>query len=1028
MPTQIGSNPNVITGLASGMDTKNIIEQMIAAERKKIEPIEVRKEEKKLELDAWKQVEVFLETTKVTADVLSKKTLWEGKIVTSSHPEIVEATATSGAKPGKHTLIVDKLALNHQIASQGFETKEDQIARGEVQITIGDSPPEKIIIDETNDNLQGYTDAVNALDTDVTASIIKTGNTERPFQVVLTSKKTGKEGELNIVSTPSTEGPMPMFDPYYSQPSEWQGIEKAKEIPKQPTGTGASTAIPELIGTYTGTEPIDLTFTVVNTGIVGVSENLRMRWEDDTGRYGYLDLGSFNYTPGEPIDVVDGIQLVLSDGELIVNDSFTAKAKPQESELYWWKSEEERAPAISQPSSWSRQATEGGPIITGQMDSEEDDSFVLRVSGSGQIGQADNLQIEYASENGLKGTLFVGQGYEPGTKLSLGKGLELTLNAGILNEGDYATFDYQAESTADYWWLDESERHEGGQITNLTNWISDIPEEEEVEFPTAEEVAKPIGARISTAEKQIVGQYELFEPKVYTFTALNSGSVGVTKGLELKWEDNKGNSGVLQIGGDQYQAGMPIEFDAGLSLALGEGSVFETDSFTFRTFSPVIQPPQDAEIRLGATELGGGLLITNPTNTLEDVIDGVRLNLLAIDEKPVTISVKGDTEKALSTIREFTDTYNKMLMFFKEITKYEPDSGETGPLQGDRNLPKIQREINRIFIDTVSGLEAEKNMLISIGLKINQEGLIDVDEDKLTNAINENLTTVANLFRSWGHIENSGITYLSSSGETEISGPNGWEIDITSAATRGYYTTKPLPGYTEITDENNEIFVTVNGRESESIKLEKGTWSAEQIARDLQKKIINDKSIGKMKVIVTHENGQITIRSNSTGSRSQVYLRAGNTENILNHPLMNGNAVQGTDVQGSIDGRPMVGSGQILSGEEGSKYEGLKLYVSLAPGQVSEEPEGNIVFTKGVGTKVQEYINEITRPETGALEIYTNNVKEQLDNYNSELKELEERIANKRERLREKFAKMESQLGQLKNEQKYLQGELAKLG
>jgi flagellar capping protein FliD len=1027
MTAEITSNPNVITGLSSGMDTKAIVEQMIAAERKKIEPIEIRKEAKKLELDAWKQTKIYLEAVKSTADGLAQKALWDGKLVSSSHPEVVEAIATAGAKPGKHTLVVDKLALNHQIASQGFAAKEDQVGRGEVLIQIGEDQPLKMIIDETNDNLQGYVDAINALDAEVSANIIKTGNKEKPFQVVLTSKRTGREGEIKVVSSLRGDGEAPLFDPYYLQPGKWKGIARGDETAPKPTGTGASTAIPELIGDYTGDKPIDLTFTAVNTGIVGVSESLRLRWEDNTGRFGYLDLGSFNYTPGEPLEIVDGISLLLSDGEIIVNDVFTARAKNQDSELYWWKNEVERAPKVFQPTAWKRQATEGGPIITGTYDSEKDDVFTLKVVGNGQIGQAENLTIEYESKRGMKGSLFVGNGYEPGTKLSLGKGLELSLKPGLLNDGDTATFAYKAESTANYWWLDEEDRHEGGVIKDVSNWISPKTEDDESGFAPFDP-KKPMVARVSNAGKEIVGNYTDFEPKVYTFTAMKSGSVGVTKGLEMRWEDNKGNSGLLKVGGDEYQPGMPIEFDSGLSLVLGEGSIFETDSFSFRTFTPVIQPPQDAEIRLGATDLGGGLLITNSTNTLDDVIDGVKLNLLAIEEKPVTINIRGDTEKALEGIKEFAATYNEMLLFFKEVTKYDKETDEAAPLQGDRNLPKIQRESNRIFIDPITGLEEDKNMMISIGLKINQEGLIDIDEEKLTNAINDNLTAVANLFRSWGSSENSGIVYLSSSSKTQISGSQGFEIDISQAATRGYYTTRQLLSPVTIDDGNSEIYINVNGRESEKIALETGRFSAEEIARDLQRKIVNDKNIGKMNVVVTVEGGRITIRSNVTGKKSQVNLRVEKVENILNHPLMGGETVAGNDVQGTINGVAMDGSGQVLSGPEGTDFEGLKLYVSLTDNQIGSGPEANMVLTKGVGTKIKEYIDDIMAPEKGALDIYTKNVEKQLENYEDQLKTLESRIRTKREKLSLKFAKMESQLGQLKSEQRYLAGELAKLG
>ncbi len=1015
------------------MDTKSIIEKMIAVEKKKVEPIIQRQEKKSLELDAWKQVKVHLDTVKGTADSLSKKSLWEGKLVTSSNPDVVEATATSGAKPGKHTLVVDKLALSHQVASQNFENKDSQIGRGKVTISIGDGPDQVVTIDETNDTLQGFVDAINAVDADLQASVIKTGNKERPWQVVLTSSKTGQEGEIFVsVDLKVEEGQeAPTFDPYYLQPGRWNGVkQEGDKGAKQPTGTGASTAIPELIGEYSGAEPLDLTFTVVNTGIVGESENLKMRWEDNQGRFGYLDLDSFNYTPGEPVEIVDGISLIMGFGEILVNDTFKASAKPLESELYWWKDSAEREAKITQPASWGKQSAEGGPQITGKMDSEDDDFVTLKVVGSGQVGQGD-LKIEYESENGLKGFAFIGDGYTAGTKVSLGRGLELSLNSGILNDGDYATFEYQAESTADYWWLDDEDRSEGGQIKNITNRIS--PEREE-----GEEVAgiggglsagdtRRAGPKVSNVEKQIVGKYDSFESKVYTFTAMDSGTIGTTTGIRLKWEDSNGETGILTVG-DTYQPGTAIEFDSGLSLVLGEGQMFETDSFSFRTFSPVIQPPQDAEVRLGATELGGGLLVTSPTNVLDDVIEGVKLNLLSIDEKPVTISIKGDTEKALAGIKEFAAAYNEMLNFFGEVSKYDKDADAAAPLQGDRNLPRIQSETAQIFIDTVSGLDTDSNMLFNIGLKINAEGLIDLDEDKLTNAINDDLGKVANLFRSYGQTENSAITFLSAGVNTDISGPDGFDIDVTQAATKGYYNSKPLPQAITIDSTNDTLYVKVNGRESEEMKFEHGTFTPGEFAQKLQKAVLDDKYLSKMKVAVTINQGQITIRSNTSGERSKVEVRTPSVNADKLHFLTGGEEVVGQDVQGRIGDVELIGAGQILSGPEGSAYDGLKLYVELSETQITEGVEAKMVVTKGVGTKVMEYITELMDGEKGALGIYTQNVEDQLEGYKKEVKILEDRLTEKREKLVMKFARMESKLGQLKSEQSYLTKELAKIG
>ncbi|NIP73474.1 MAG: hypothetical protein GWO16_10800, partial [Gammaproteobacteria bacterium] len=104
----------------------------------------------------------------------------------SSNEDVVTATATRGAKPGKHTLVVEQLALNHQLASQGYETPQDQVGQGRFDITVGEGNPITVVIDETNNTLEGLKDAINFATDEVNATVIKTGNRLRPYQLVLT--------------------------------------------------------------------------------------------------------------------------------------------------------------------------------------------------------------------------------------------------------------------------------------------------------------------------------------------------------------------------------------------------------------------------------------------------------------------------------------------------------------------------------------------------------------------------------------------------------------------------------------------------------------------------------------------------------------------------------------------------------------------------------------------------------------------------------------------------------------------------
>ena len=88
-------------------------------------------------------------------------------------------------------------------------------------------------------------------------------------------------------------------------------------------------------------------------------------WKDKKGREGEIEINKFNYIPGSPLDVTDGLKLLISDGEVVAGDTFTVYVAAEKSDLLWWLSEAERAPKISQPSDWSSKASAGGGRVVG---------------------------------------------------------------------------------------------------------------------------------------------------------------------------------------------------------------------------------------------------------------------------------------------------------------------------------------------------------------------------------------------------------------------------------------------------------------------------------------------------------------------------------------------------------------------------------------------------------------------------------------------------------------------------------------
>ena len=149
-------NPNAITGLGSKLNTGEIIDRFMAIEQRKIKPVEARKEQKLDELEAWEAVKAELKKLEGVTNALDKFEVWEARKVESSDPDVIQPKARKDSVPGRHSIIVESVALSHQITSQGFERDDIQIGTGKVLIKVGndeDDTPITINIAEGKDTL-----------------------------------------------------------------------------------------------------------------------------------------------------------------------------------------------------------------------------------------------------------------------------------------------------------------------------------------------------------------------------------------------------------------------------------------------------------------------------------------------------------------------------------------------------------------------------------------------------------------------------------------------------------------------------------------------------------------------------------------------------------------------------------------------------------------------------------------------------------------------------------------------------------
>ena len=1062
-------NPNAITGLGSKLNTREIVDRFMAIEQRRIKPVEARKEQKVSELEAWEAVKSELNKLQGVTEALDKFEIWEARKVETSDPDVIVPKARKDSVPGRHSVIVESVALSHQITSQGFESDTTRIGTGKVQIKVGndeDELPITINLAEGKDTLVDLKKAINNSDANVEAYIAKTHG-DTPYRLLLTSNLNGEKGRISIdVNLQGGEVEAPSYENTYEKTASWKGFDVKTPEATSGAGFGGSTNIVEVGGTYDGEEDNVFTFQVVRSGMIPSDSGVLIGWKDKNGREGEIEINKFNYIPGSPLDITDGLKLLISDGEVVAGDTFTVDVNAEKSDLLWWLSDAERAPKISQPSDWSSKASEGGVRVVGTYDGAEDDTVVFRVEGNGQVGGPSPLKLHYEfSESGEKGSVNIGEPYlgdvgkggpfdkatafdsEDGEelfdlefskkgkrdpkRLPLGHGLFIEVNPSVLRDGDTTDVDLIAPTSEDMWWSDEEHRGVSNKVDVLAKWqtyaeYEGIDDGKDTSSLSVSDGIGGLAGRISNASIEVSGKYEPDVAKTYTFVVDKRGSVGITRGLKLRWEDTFGGTGTVDVG-EGYVPGTPVLFDEGLRVALGKGDLYEDDSFTISTETSTVRLAQDLVLRLGASRSGEGLEIRRSENEANDVIPGLDLEFFAPSKKPVIVSVLGDTEMAKERIYDFVDAYNTFQATAKEMSKFDKSTNTAAPLLSDRNLAQMVNEIATTTIATVSGLPQSTNMLFSIGLKIDDSGLMSIDEKKLNEKIVDTFSDVANLFRSHGKTDNPGVSFLGMTEETRVN-PTGYRVDISNTAKRGFYLGTPLNGTIRIDDTNNILVVKMNGRVSDPIELRKDVYTPGSLAKTLQNRLMEDKVLGRRGIQVREEEGRLKIVSSTYGSNSTIDVEAGSGMDLASLGLVDGISTAGEDVAGSIGNVEAKGRGQLLAGAEDSNTEGLRIFVTLGENDLLDEEEATVKISKGVAVKLGDKLSKLNDPLGGNVKRATDDITGQMSSFDEQIKRLNKRAESKRSRLQNKFAKLDSTMGRLKSQQSYISQQLSAMG
>lgn len=183
-----------------------------------------------------------------------------------------------------------------------------------------------------------------------------------------------------------------------------------------------------------------------------------------------------------------------------------------------------------------------------------------------------------------------------------------------------------------------------------------------------------------------------------------------------------------------------------------------------------------------------GVEVTSSSNMVEDVIPGVTLNLKkAASDTTVTLNISRDYEAVKGKIEEFVNAYNEAIEAISSHLKYNETNNEPGGvLFGDNTLKTIKSNLTQIILNKVSGVEENFSTLGLLGIRIDEDGKLSIEEDTFSNYLETNFDDFKKLFVADWSSTNSNLTYIYHDIDTQ---GGTYNIQITEVS--------PVAGYFE---------------------------------------------------------------------------------------------------------------------------------------------------------------------------------------------------------------------------------------
>jgi flagellar capping protein FliD len=154
----------------------------------------------------------------------------------------------------------------------------------------------------------------------------------------------------------------------------------------------------------------------------------------------------------------------------------------------------------------------------------------------------------------------------------------------------------------------------------------------------------------------------------------------------------------------------------------------QTSAFGMASSGIAAKYGQDARARIN------GLAVTSSSNTLTGNMPGVTIDLKAVTTSSVAMTISEDVTPGVKNINDFVTAYNALNKTLADLTKYDAATKTASLFQADSNIIGLQSVMRNMLSSITSGSTYQR--LVDIGLERQLDGSLNINTAKLSTAAN----------------------------------------------------------------------------------------------------------------------------------------------------------------------------------------------------------------------------------------------------------------------------------------------------